>query len=81
MRSIMMVKKIYKIEDIRTVESTMLKMHDLLQPRSCGRSAKSMRSIIHHLHQLKAFFDNGSTVAPGQDSCKKNLRSQYPAWL
>lgn len=44
-----------------------------------------MRGIIHQLHQLKAFFDDSSAVAPGQDSCKKAcdlyiLLSGKPVW-
>jgi hypothetical protein len=33
--------------------------------------AEFVRRIVHQLHQFRRFPDDGSTVAPGKNSCKK----------
>src|SRR5688572_26247118 len=36
------------------------------------KNYKLIRGIVHHLHQLPAFVDNGSTITPGEGRGEKS---------
>ena len=69
--SIMVAQHVDEMQDIRCVESSVLEIKEFFKVRFLVLRDEGKRRIVHQLHQLMAFVDDGGAIAPGKNGGKE----------
>ena len=67
----MVSQQLYEIEQIGSIEGSVREMYEWLQICIIMVEDEVVRLVVHPAHEFSAVVDDGSTVAPGENSSEQ----------